>query len=273
MNELEFLDDRLYVTSAHSHDGVRHCAARLVSSVACCPDCGRSCQPRHSFTTRRLKDFSGIHQVFRLNIQVPKWFCDNSRCQRSIFTERLPWGISHSRRTLHKERVLSTLMLAVSAQEAERVTTVLGFRISHDTLLRVLRGVPVPSPYAEVIGIDDFAFKKGHRYGTIICDATPHRPIDLLRTREADMLKDWLVNLEKRPVRASVDRFPANQEALLDQDIVVVSDRFQLVDNLWRCLNSICRRVLPSRIPVNLEGTVSYGLKPEHPTEPEKETK
>ncbi|WP_396128560.1 transposase [Exiguobacterium mexicanum] len=103
------------------------------------------------------------------------------------------------------------------------------------------------------------AFKKGHRYGTIICDATTHRPIDLLRTREADALTDWLVNLEKRPVRASVDRFPAYQEALLGQAIVVVSDRFHLVDNLWRCLNSICQRVLPSRIPLNPEGAVSYG--------------
>ncbi|WP_160151233.1 transposase [Exiguobacterium aurantiacum] len=93
----------------------------------------------------------------------------------------------------------------MSAKEAERVTTVLGFRISHDTLLRVLRRVPIPSHCAEIIGIDDFAFKKGHRYGTIICDATIHRPIDLLRTREADMLTDWLLNLEKRPVRASVD--------------------------------------------------------------------
>lgn len=168
--------------------------------------------------------------------------------------------------------MLSTLVLAMSAKEAERVTTVLGFRISHDTLLRVLRRVPIPKHCAEIIGIDDFAFKKGHRYGTIICDAITHRPIDLLRTRDADMLTDWLVNLEKRPVRASVDRFPAYQEALLNQDIVVVSDRFHLVDNLWRCLNSICQRVLPSRIPVAPEGAVSYGLKPQHPTEIRKET-
>lgn len=125
--------------------------------------------------------------------------------------------------------------------------------------------MPVPIPCAEVIGIDDFAFKKGRRYGTIICDATTHRPINLLRTREADMLKDWLVNLEKRPVRASVDRFPAYQEALFDQDIVVVSDRFRLVDNLWRCLNSVCQRVLPSRIAVTPEGAVSYGMKSQHP--------
>ena len=135
------------------------------------------------------------------------------------------------------------------------------------------QGSVIPSSCAEVIGIDDFAFEKGHRYGTIICDVTTHRPIALLRTREAHMLTDWLVNLVKRPVRASIDHFPAYQEALLDRGIVVVSDRFHLVDNLWRCLNSICKRVLSSRIPVNSEGSVSYGLKPQHPTEPGKGTK
>lgn len=122
MNELEFLDDRLRVTSAHSRDGVRHFAARLVSGGACCPDCDQSCHRRHSFATRRLKDFSGMNKVLRLRIQVPKWFCDNSICTRSIFTERSR-ALSHSRRTLRTQRVLSLLMLVMSAKEAERVTT------------------------------------------------------------------------------------------------------------------------------------------------------
>lgn len=117
MNELEFLDDRL----------------RSVFS------------PTSQFGDTAEKDFSGIHQVLRLHIQVPKWFCDDSRCPCYIFTERLSWALSHSRRTLRTERMLFTLMLTMSAKEAERVTTVLGFRISHDTLLRLLRQVPIPS--------------------------------------------------------------------------------------------------------------------------------
>lgn len=124
---------------------------------------------------------------------------------------------------------MSTLMLVMSAKEAEHLTDFLGFRISHDTLLRVLQQVLIPRPCAEVIGIDDFAFKKGHRYGTIICDATIHRPINLLRTYEADALTDWLVNLEKGPVRASADHFPAYPEALLGQGIVVVSLNWRTV--------------------------------------------
>lgn len=51
MNELEFLDDQLRVTSARSHDGVRHFSARLASDGGCCPDCGQSCHRRHSFAT------------------------------------------------------------------------------------------------------------------------------------------------------------------------------------------------------------------------------
>lgn len=102
MNELELLDNQSRVTSIHSHDGVKYFVARLLSSSACCSECGPSCHRRHSFA------------------------------------ERLPWALSHSRRTLRMERMLSTLMLAMSAKEAERVMAVLGFRISHDTLLRVL---------------------------------------------------------------------------------------------------------------------------------------
>lgn len=71
IEELEFLHDRLRVTSAYSRDGMRRFTARLVSGGACCPECGQSCHRRHSFATWQLKDFSGIHQVLRLRIQVP----------------------------------------------------------------------------------------------------------------------------------------------------------------------------------------------------------
>jgi hypothetical protein len=76
----------------------------------------------------------------------------------------------------------------MNAKEAARVCPTIGIRISHDTLLKILRRVPVPSEQPDIIGLDDFAFKKGRRYGKIICSAQTHRPIELFRSRNPDEL-------------------------------------------------------------------------------------
>jgi len=121
--------------------------------------------------------------------EFQKWFWDNPNCERIIFTERLAWAVPYSRRTNH---VLTTLMLAMNAKEATRVCPTIGIRISHDTLLKILRRIPVPLEQPDIIGIDDFAFKKGHRYGTIICNAQTHRPIELIRSRNHEELIGWI---------------------------------------------------------------------------------
>lgn len=250
MYEIEELDPRIRIMTMEKTDHETHLMAHLVSSTSHCPDCGARCDRRHGFTWRRIGDLFRIQHCIRLTLRVPKWFCDNPNCERIIFTERLEWAIPYSRRTNRTNHVLTTLMLAMNAKEAARVCPTIGIKISHDTLLKILRRVPVPSEQPGIIGIDDFAFKKGRRYGTIICNAQTHRPIELFRSRNPDELIAWMDRLIEKPVRASSDRFPGYQETLQKKGVTVVSDRFHLIHNLWELFVTVCRRVLPGRLPI-----------------------
>jgi transposase len=65
--------------------------------------------------------------------------------------------------------------------------------VSNDTLLRVVRRRTVmPSEPLVVVGIDDWAFRRNHRYGTIVCDLERRRIVALLPDRETATVQAWL---------------------------------------------------------------------------------
>src|SRR5215216_3256019 len=213
-----------------------------------CPKCGTWSEAVHSHYQRTIADLPrGGHRV-RLHLQVRKFFCRQPTCTRRIFTERLPYLVApYARRTARLEAVLSLLAFALGGEPGARVVERLGMAASSATLLRLIRRVTVPEqPTPRVLGVDDWAFRKGHRYGTILVDLEQHRVIEVLPARNAEPLVDWLQAHPGVEV-FSRDRASAYAEAARKgaPQAVQVADRWHLIQNMVEALERCLPRFRP----------------------------
>lgn len=200
-----------------------------------CPSCHQLAERIHSHYWRSVVDLPWAALLVHLHLHVRKFFCDNPACPRKIFTERLPTVVAPSaKRTLRLAQQQQQLGLALGGNPSARVSTALDRGASRNTFLRLVRRLPLPEPEApEVIGLDDWAWKKGQSYGTIIVDLERQCPIALLKDREAETVAAWLK--EHPTVRIIArDRAGAYAEGATSgaPQAVQVADRFHLLQNL-----------------------------------------
>lgn len=157
-----------------------------MSARVCCPLCGTVAHRMHSRYRRRVADLPCAGRQVTLVLTVRKFFCPNPTCPRKIFAEQFPDLVQvYARLTNRLREALVALGLATCGELTSRLAPKLGMTVKPTTILRRLRAVPVaPVETVHLLGVDDFAWKKGQTYGTIL--------VELLPDRSEETLEAWL---------------------------------------------------------------------------------
>lgn len=219
--------------------------ARSQRNEASCPDCQRESSDIHARYWRHPRDLPCFGLMVRLHLEVRRFACPNQACSRRTFAEDFTALLApRARRTARlREQHLATAY-ALSGEAGEHLSKLLQMPISGDTLIRELRQAPEPTPSpVRVVGIDDWALRKGQQYGTILVDLEQGRPIELLGSREAEAVTAWLqahpeIEVVSRDrgkdyIKAATEGAPQAQQ---------VADRWHLLNNLREAVVSFLQQ-------------------------------
>jgi transposase len=215
---------------------------RTIAPTATCPVCGTASTRVQSRYTRTRRDVPASGRSVRLILRVRRFFCRASQCARKIYAETFPDPCRpYAQRTLRLQEVLCQLELESGGQAGSRIARQVGLSGSRDTFLRLIRRHPLPQlPPARIVGVDDFAWQRGKRYGTLICDLEQGWPLDLLPDRSVETVSAWL---SERPQIDIVSRDGSTDYAAAitkgAPQATQVSDRWQLVKNLAHCVSEL----------------------------------
>ena len=209
---------------------------RLVplNKTAACPRCGRNSRRVHSRYWRRAADVPLSGNRVEVVIEARKFFCDTGVCSRKIFCERFSGVLEpYARFTERAKALLLEIGHASGAEQAAGVARLFGFKVSGATLITYQRRERFHFEPPQVIGVDEFAWRRGSRYGTIVVDLERRRPVDILPTDSVGEFSHWLGR--HAPV-AVIARDRDESFALAARDsapgAIQVADRFHLAKNV-----------------------------------------
>ncbi|MEI5097716.1 ISL3 family transposase [Streptomyces sp. PmtG] len=210
--------------------------ARTRGEAVPCPVCGTPTAKVHGYHGRTVADVPVDARSVIVRLRVRRLVCPVLGCGRQTFREQIPGLLErHQRRTVRLTSQISQVARELCGRAAARLAGLLAVPVSRSTALRHLRRLPLPQQTVpRVIGVDDFALRRRHRYATIIVDATTGRRVAVLPDREAATLESWLREHGSHVEAVCRDGSQSYAEAIRRAlpDAIQVSDRWHLWRNL-----------------------------------------
>ncbi|MEU4497523.1 ISL3 family transposase [Streptomyces sp. NPDC023998] len=209
-----------------------------------CPDCRKQARRVHSTYQRTLDERPLGSRRVVVRLRVRRYFCDRKRCSRKTFVEQVP-GLTerHRRSSTGLTGWLRSIAVELGGRPAARLCRSLRLAAGRTRLLRLLTAPPVQSRAPRVLGVDEFAFRKGCTYGTVLVDVEAGRVVDVLPDRTSETFAVWLKDHPGAEIICR-DRATAYTKAVKEAapNALEVADRWHLLQNLSAAVEKTCHQ-------------------------------